>query len=45
MVCYTYPYTGDGCNTSKLISGVESESGLALNSFSGCYSATEFTLK
>ncbi len=42
---YTYPYTGDGCNTSKLISGVESESGLALNSFSGCYSATEFTLK
>ena len=42
---YSYPYAGGGCDTAQLITGVESESGLGMSSFTGCYHATEFTLK
>lgn len=42
---YSYPYAGGGCDTAKLIAGVEAETGMTMDSFSGCYRATEFSLK
>ena len=42
---YSYPYAGGGCDTDQLIAGVESESGLDLSSFTGCYHGTAFTLQ
>ncbi|MCP4805593.1 MAG: hypothetical protein GY884_09630 [Proteobacteria bacterium] len=42
---YSWPYAGGGCDTSQLVSGVETELGMDLSSFAGCYHSTAFTLE
>ena len=42
---YSLPYNYGGCDTDKLIAGVESYTGLTMASFAGCYQARSFKVE
>jgi hypothetical protein len=41
---YELPSSGGGCDTEDIVAGAEAYTGLPLNSFTGCYVASSFSL-